>query len=75
MKELWSTLNIGLEVPWQYTFKDKPVFIKWLTKVLLARNLFLVHSSSFRNNRLSWKQLQVIYINTRNSIPGIYWWI
>jgi len=32
-------------------------FIKRLIKVLVARNLFLVHSSSCRNNKLLWKPL------------------
>jgi len=44
MKELRSTGSKGLEIPRQNTFKDKPVFIKRLSKVLVARNLFLVHS-------------------------------
>ena len=50
-----STLSKGLEIPCQNTFKDKPAFIKHvkrLVKVLVARNLFLVHSSSCKNNRL-----------------------
>ena len=50
-EELRSTYNKGLEVPCQNTFKDKPAFIKRLIKVLVARNLFLVHSSC-KNNRL-----------------------
>ena len=37
-----------LEVPCQ---KIKPAFIKRLIKVLVAKNLFLVHSSSCSNNR------------------------
>jgi len=57
MKELRSTHSKGLEVPCQNTFKDKPAFIKRLIKVLGARNLFLVHSSSCRNSRLVWKPL------------------
>jgi len=48
MKELRSTCNKGLEVPCQNTFKDKPAFIEMLIKVLVARNLFLVPSSSCR---------------------------
>jgi len=40
-----------LEVPSQNTFKNKPAFIKRLIKVLVAKNLFLVHTcSSCRNN-------------------------
>jgi len=57
MKELRSTGSKGWEVPCQNTFKDKPAFIKRLIKVLVARNLFLVHSSSCQNNRLIWKPL------------------
>ena len=44
--------GLELEVPCQNTFKDKPAFIKRLIKVLVAKNLFVVHSSSCRNNRL-----------------------
>jgi len=58
IKELKSTRTKGLEVPYQNTFKDKPAFIKLeANKVLVARNLFLVHISSCRNNRLVWKPL------------------
>jgi len=57
VKEVRSTCSKGLEVPCQNTFKDKPAFIKRLIKVLVARNLFLVHNSSCRNNRLVWKPL------------------
>ena len=39
-----STRSRGLEIPCQNTSKDKPAFIKRLNKVLVARNLFLVHS-------------------------------
>ena len=46
MKELRSTCSNGLEVPYQHAFKDKPAFNKRLIKVLVARNLFLVHISS-----------------------------
>jgi len=53
VKELRSTHSKGLEVPCQNTFKDKPAFINRLIKVLVARNLFSVHSSSCRNNRLT----------------------
>ena len=42
----------GLEIPCQNTFKDKPAFINRLIKMLLARNLFLVHSSSCKSNGL-----------------------
>jgi len=52
MKELRSTCSKGLEAPILNTFKDKPAFIKRLIKVPVARNLFLVHSSSCKNNRL-----------------------
>ena len=47
----------GLEIPCQNTFKDKPAFIKRLIKVLVARELFSVHSSSCKNNGLAttWK--------------------
>jgi len=58
MKELRSTHSKGLEVPCQNIFKDKPASIKRLIKVLVARNLFLVHSSSCGNNRLIWKPLR-----------------
>ena len=44
-----STHSKRLEIPCQNTFKDKPAFIKRLIKVLVARNLFLVHSSSCKN--------------------------
>ena len=47
-----SSRSKGLEIPCQNTFKDKPAFINRLIKVLVARNLFLVHSSSCKNNRL-----------------------
>jgi len=43
MKELRSTYSKGLEIPCHNTFKDKPA-IKRLSKVLVARNLLLVHS-------------------------------
>jgi len=49
MKELRSTCSKGLEVPCQNTFKDKPASIKRLIKVLVARNLFLLPSSSCKN--------------------------
>jgi len=52
MGELSSTHNRGLEVPCQNTLKDYPAFIKRLIKVLVAKNLFLIHSRSCRNNRL-----------------------
>ena len=52
MKELRSTGSKGLEVPCQNTLKDKLAFIKRLIKVLVAKNSFLVHSSSCRSNRL-----------------------
>jgi len=52
MKELRSTRSKVLKVLCQNIFKDKPAFIKRLIKVLVARNLFLVLSSSCRNNRL-----------------------
>jgi len=53
MKELMSTLSKGLEIPCPNTFKDKPAFTTRLSEVLVARNLFLVHSSSCcSNNRL-----------------------
>ena len=55
LKKLRSTHSKGLEVPGQNTFKDKPAFIMRLIKVLVAKNLFLVHSSSCRNNRFIWK--------------------
>jgi len=42
----------GLEVPCQKTFKDKPAFIKRLIKVFVAKNSFLVHSSSCSKNGL-----------------------
>ena len=48
-----TTHGKGLEVPCQNAFKDKPAFIKRLIKVLVAKNLFLVHSSSCNNNRLA----------------------
>jgi len=48
-KELRSTCSKGLEVPCQDTFKDKPAFIKRLIKVPVARDLYMVHSSSCRN--------------------------
>ena len=41
------------EVPCQNTFKDKPAFLKRHIKVLEAKNLFLVHSSSCSNIILS----------------------
>jgi len=41
-----STCSKGLEIPCQNTFKDKSAFIKRLIKVPVARNLFLLHSSS-----------------------------
>jgi len=59
-----STRSKGLEIPSQNAFKDKPAFIKRLIKVLVARKLFLVCSSSCKNNRLG-----------SYSIPGIYGWI
>jgi len=46
------TSSKGLEIPCQNTFKDRPAFIKRLIKVLVAKNLFLVHRSRCRNNRL-----------------------
>jgi len=52
MKELRSARSKGLEVPCHNTFKDKLAFIQRLIKVLVARNYFLVHSSSCRNDRL-----------------------
>ena len=57
VKELRSTCSKGLEDTCQNTLKDKPAFIKRLIKVLVARNLFLVHSSSCRNSRLVGKPL------------------
>jgi len=57
MKELRSTGRKHLKVPCQNTFKDKPAFIKRLIKVLVARKLFLVHSSNCRNDRLVWNPL------------------
>jgi len=54
-----STRTKGLETPHQNTLKGNPAFIKRLIKVLVARNLFLVHSSSCKNNRLIWKPLCV----------------
>ena len=44
MKELSSTGGKGLDVPCQNTFSDKPAFIKRLIKVLVAKNLLLVHT-------------------------------
>ena len=41
-----------VKVPCQNILKDKPAFIKRLIKVLVAKNLFLVHSSSCSNSRL-----------------------
>jgi len=40
-----TTCGKGLEVPCQNTFK--PAFIKRLIKVFVAKNLLLVHRSSF----------------------------
>jgi len=57
MKELRSTGRKGLKVSCQNTFKDKPAFIKTLIRVLVARNLLLVHSRGCRNNRNIWKPL------------------
>jgi len=56
--EVYTQCSKGLEVPCQNTFKDKPAFIKRLIKEVVARNLFLVYSSSCRNNRLIWKPLR-----------------
>jgi len=56
MNELRSIRSKSLEVPCQNTFKDKLAFIKRIIKVLVAKYLFLVHSSSCRN-RLIWKPL------------------
>jgi len=55
-----STSSKGLEIPCRNTFKDKPAFIKRLIKVLVARNLFSVHSSSCKNSRHVWKSLRAI---------------
>ena len=59
-RESWvyATRSKGLEIPCQNTFKDKPAFINRLIKVFAARNSFLVHSSSCKNNRLVWKPLR-----------------
>ena len=55
--ELRSTCSKGLEVPYQNTFKEKPAFFKRLIKVLVDKNLFLVHSSSC-SNKTYYKPLQ-----------------
>jgi len=69
MKELRSIHSKGLEVPCQNTFKDKPAFFKRLIKVLVARNLFLVHSSSCKNNRPIWKRFYLwIYYNAWSNL-------
>jgi len=52
-----STRSNGLVIPCMNTFQDKPAFIKMRIKEIVARNLFLVHSRSFKNNRLVWKPL------------------
>ena len=44
MKELRSALSKGLEVLCQNTFINKPAFNKGLIKVLVAKNLFLLHT-------------------------------
>jgi len=72
MKELRSTGSKRLEVPCQNTFKDKPAFIKRLIKVLVARNLFLVHSSNCRNNRVVWNPL---YTWSKVSPMNLLQWI
>jgi len=60
-EELRCTCSKGLKVLCQNTFKDKPAFIKRFIKVLVAKNLFLVHSRnyrSYRDSRLGWKPLR-----------------
>ena len=68
-----STSSKGLEIPWRNTFKDKPALINRLINVVVARNLFLVHCSSCKNNRLKATTCDLrfhlwIYYNTQSSL-------
>ena len=53
-------MNLSLQVakPWKFPARIHSAFIKRLIKVLVARNLFLLHSSSCKNNRLARARLK-----------------